>query len=143
MKKTTININDEEIEIDFDTFDKEEAEKMGINVHDEEKIIKKRKYRKIKNKIIGITPFVILIAFFLTGFLIDGAWKWNWSFFLAIPVVSTLLNLRFKKLNNAISTVASLLILAAYFVSGFCLHWWSFNWVIFFVFPIVWILCGE
>ena len=29
MKKTTININDEEIEIDFDTFDKEEAEKMG------------------------------------------------------------------------------------------------------------------
>lgn len=143
MKKTTININDEEIEIDFDTFDKEEAEKMGINVHDEEKIIKKRKYRKIKNKIVSITPFIVLIAFFLTGFFVDGAWKWNWSFFLAIPVVSTLLNLRFKKLNNAISTIASLLILAAYFVSGFCLHWWSFNWVIFFVFPIVWILCGE
>ena len=41
MKKTTININDEEIEIDFDTFDKEEAERMGINVHNEEKIIRK------------------------------------------------------------------------------------------------------
>ena len=68
MKKTTININDEEIEIDFDTFDKEEAERMGINVHNEEKIIKKRKDRKIKNKITGITPFVVLIAFFLTFF---------------------------------------------------------------------------
>ena len=63
--------------------------------------------------------------------------------FKADEGLKTLIDLRFKKLNNAISTVASLLILAAYFVSGFCLHWWSFNWVIFFVFPIVWILCGE
>ncbi len=145
MSKITINVNGEEMEVDFDTLDAETAAKLGINIHKEDgyKVNKKKStWKKIKNKIIGITPFVVLIAFFLTGFLLD-AWHWNWAFFLAIPVVSIVLNIKFTYPKKAISSVLCLLILAAYFVTGFMLHIWSWNWVLFFLMPIVWILCGD
>ncbi|MBQ8292974.1 MAG: hypothetical protein IJX78_04095 [Bacilli bacterium] len=145
MSKITINVNGEEMEVDFDTLDKETAEKLGINIHKEDDHIvikKKNKWRGIKNKITGITPFVVLIAFFLTGFLLD-AWSWNWTFFLAIPVVSILLNIKFSRPKKAISSILCLVILAAYFLTGFFLHIWSWNWVLFFLMPIVWILFGE
>lgn len=145
MSKITINVNGEEMEVDFDTLDKETAEKLGINIHkeDDRVIVKKKNtWRSVKNKIIGITPFVVLIAFFLTGFLMD-AWRWNWTFFLAIPIVSIILNIKFTRPKKVISSVLCLLILAAYFVSGFVFHIWSWNWVLFFLLPIVGIIFGD
>lgn len=144
MSKIKINVNDEEMEVDFDTLDQETAEKLGINIHKEDAFVKKDKksWRKIKNKIIGITPFVVLIAFFLTGFLME-AWRWNWTFFIAIPVVSIILNIKFTRPKKAISSILTLLIIVAYFVTGFMFHIWSWNWVLFFLIPIVGILFGE
>lgn len=144
MSKITINVNDEEMEVDFDTLDKETAEKLGIKIHNEETFFKNEKkvWRKFKNKIIGVTPFVVLIAFFLTGFLMD-AWRWNWTFFFAIPIVSILLNIKISKPTKAISSILYLLIIAAYFITGFMFHIWSWNWVLFFLMPIVGIVFGE
>lgn len=145
MSKITINVNDEEMEVDFDTLDKETAEKLGINIHldEEKKTIKKVKHRKLKNKIIAITPFVVLIAFFLTGFFVPGAWSWNWTFFLMIPAVSIALNIRFNKAKKALSSILCLLVITTYLVTGIFFDFWSWNWVLFFLFPIIWILCGE
>ncbi len=144
MDKIKINVNGEEMEVDFDTLDKETADKLGINFHidNEKKKNKKLLPRKFRHKITGITPFVILIAFFLTGFLLD-AWKWNWSLFFLIPIVSVLVNIRFSKLKSAINAFLILLIIAAYIVSGIVFQIWAWNWVIFFLIPIVSILLGD
>lgn len=145
MAKVTINVNDEEMEVDFDTLDKETAEKLGINIHDEiKKEVKEHLgLKKFKNKLIGITPFVSLIAFFMTGFFLEDAWRWNWTFFLLIPAVSILLNLKFHKFKKAISSILCLIVITVYILTGIFLNWWSWNWVMFFVLPIIWILCGE
>ena len=145
MAKIKINVDGVETEVDLETLDKETAEGLGINIHDEikEEIKKGLGFRKIKNKIIGITPFISLIAFFLTGFFVDKAWSWNWSFFLLIPLVSTLLNLNFRKPKKLISSILGLLVIAAYLITGIFFSCWSWNWVMFFVFPIIWILCGD
>lgn len=145
MAKIKINVNGEETEVDLETLDKETAESLGINIRDEVKneIKKTFKFNKIKGKIIGITPFISLIAFFLTGFFVDKAWSWNWSFFLLIPLISILLNLNLKKPKKVISAILGLLVIAAYLITGIFFDCWSWNWVMFFVFPIIWILCGD
>ena len=140
MKKITINVNGEVFEVDLDTLDKDEAENLGINIVDEEVEIKRKKRKALRNKIIAIVPFVVLIAFFLTGFLVEGAWKWNWTFFLLIPFVS---GIKFTSSKKAVSGILSIVLLAVYFLTGFILHCWSINWILFFCFPIIWILCGE
>ena len=145
MPKIKINVNGEEMFVDLETLDKETAENLGINIHEEvkEEIKKNFRFNKVKAKIIGITPFIALIAFFLTGKFLDKAWSWNWSFFLLIPLVSILLNINFKKPKKIISAVLSLSLIAAYLVSGIVYSGWNWNWVMFFGFPIIWILIGE
>jgi hypothetical protein len=145
MAKIRINVDGVETEVDLETLDKETAESLGINIRDEVKneLKKGLGFNKVKNKISAITPFVSLIAFFLTGKFIDKAWSWNWSFFLLIPLVSILLNLNFKKPKKLFSSALSLIVIAAYLVTGILYSCWSWNWVLFFVFPIIWILCGE
>lgn len=145
MAKIKINVDGIETEVDLETLDKETAEAMGINIRDEVKkeIKKSFKFNKTKGKIIAITPFISLIGFFLTGKFLDNAWSWNWSFFLLIPLVSILLNLNFKKPKKIISSVLSMLVIAAYLITGIMYSCWNWNWVLFFVFPIIWILCGE
>ncbi len=145
MAKIKINVNGVETEVDLETLDKETAESLGINIRDEVKneIKKTFKFSKVKGKIIGITPFVSLIVFFLTGFFVDKAWSWNWSFFLLIPIISILLNLNLKKPKKVISSILGLLVITAYLITGIFFSCWSWNWVMFFVFPIIWILCGD
>ncbi len=144
MSKITINVNDEELEVDLETLDKETAEKLGINIRYDDECVasKKNKWKKVKNKIISITPFVVLIAYFLTGFLLK-AWKWNWTFFFAIPLISKILNIKFSRPKKALSSILYLLIVGAYFVTGFLFNIWSWNWVLVFLFPIISILFGE
>lgn len=145
MGKIKFNVNGQEMEADFDTLDKETMEELGIKFHEEYKENQKNKprWRRIKNKLIGITPFICLIAFFLTGNFIDNAWTWNWSFFLLIPLVSILFNLNFKKVRRVVSAILGLLVITIYLITGIFFGAWSWNWVMFFIFPIIWILCGE
>ena len=145
MAKIKINVDGVETEVDLETLDKETAESLGINIRDEVKKELKKGFGfdKTKNKIIAITPFIALIAFFLTGKFVDKAWSWNWSFFLLIPLVSIILNLNFKKPKKIFSSVLSLIVVAGYLVTGIGYNCWNWNWIMFFVFPIIWILCGE
>ena len=145
MAKIKINVDGVETEVDLETLDKETAESLGINIRDEiENELKKGfGFNKAKDKIIAITPFIALIAFFLTGKFVDKAWTWNWSFFLLIPLVCIILNLNFKKPKKIFSSVLSLIVVAGYLVTGIVYNCWNWNWIMFFVFPIIWILCGE
>lgn len=145
MAKIKINVDGIETEVDLETLDKETAESLGINIRDEvENELKKGfGFNKAKDKIIAITPFIALIAFFLTGKFVDKAWTWNWSFFLLIPLVCIILNLNFKKPKKIFSSVLSLIVVAGYLVTGIGYNCWNWNWIMFFVFPIIWILCGE
>lgn len=145
MAKIRINVDGVETEVDLETLDKEMAENLGINIRDEiqHEIKKSFSFNKVKAKIIGITPFVALIAFFLTGKFVEDAWGWNWSFFLLIPLVSIILGINFKKPKKVISSVLGLMIISAYLISGIFYNCWNWNWIMFFAFPIIWILCGE
>ena len=83
--KTTIEVDGKEVEVELENLSKEEQEKYGINVSSEEpKTTKVIKRRKSVSKLLRILPFLVLIAFFLCGFLLEG-WVWCWSFFLLIP----------------------------------------------------------
>lgn len=143
--KAKINIDGEEMEVDFETLDKETAEKLGINIHEEikEEVKSHIGFRKLKHKIMGITPFVVLIAFFMTGYFLEDAWNWNWTLFLLIPFISTLLNIKKIKFKKSLSSALCLLVIITYILTGILLKWWNWNWVMFFLLPIIWILCGD
>ena len=60
---TKIIIDGKEVEVDFDTLNSEDAKKMGIHVQTEDELneIKRKKMvRKIKDKIIAVTPLLSL-----------------------------------------------------------------------------------
>ncbi len=139
-KKTTINVNGEEIDVDFETMDAEEAEKMGIYIKKDKEskdAQARRKAKKIKNKIMGVVPLLALMAFFLLGFLAD-AWSWCWLVFLAIPIFAIILNISSKNLKGQIYSMITLAVIASILVIGFTIPGgWSWSWVLIFIIPIV------
>jgi uncharacterized membrane protein len=57
---------------------------------------------KFKN-IVSYAPFVSLILFFLTGYLIEGGFEWSWLFFLLVPITGILngeTSLKVEKKDN-------------------------------------------
>ena len=89
--------------------------------------------REIKAKIIGVTPFVSLIAFLLIGFS-TKIWNPTWLVFLLIPVVPALLNTR------RINISYTFFITIVYVIYGLITKSWHPQWVIFLTIPIFYII---
>ena len=85
-----------------------------------------------RNKIVAIMPFVATILFFTFGFALDG-WSYAWAFYLLIPVVAILTNVRGKDKIVALTPFISLI---GFFLLGFLLESWHPGWLIFFIIPV-------
>ena len=84
-----------------------------------------------KNKIIGITPFICLIAFFILSYY--GLANPGWIVFLLIPTMPVILGKR----RVSVSTI----IIAIYLIVSVLLKdKWNITWVILFLIPIIHIL---
>ena len=89
-----------------------------------------------RKKIIAITPMLTTIIYLAIGF-IYGIWHPTWVIFFAIPIVSTVLNLKFGK------GVYPLLCGLAYVVVGITWGIWHPTWLIFLTIPIFYTLAGK
>jgi len=87
----------------------------------------------VKAKIIGITPFVALIAFLTIGTTTD-VWNPTWMVLLLIPVVPALLN------TSRISLSYTFFVATVYVVFGIITDTWHPTWIIFLTIPIFYIL---
>lgn len=89
--------------------------------------LQKTQLQKNKEKIIGISPFVAIMIFFLVGFLFNG-FMYSWLAFLLIPVTAILLE------ENGVERILGLSVFGAlfiYFGIGFGFQLWHPGWIVF------------
>jgi hypothetical protein len=86
-----------------------------------------------QNKIIGITPFICVIAFVLIGYYVRR-WDLAWLVFLLIPLMPVLVGK--KQLRFSFPLVITMV----YIGLGIGFGWWHPGWVLFLLIPIVEIL---
>jgi hypothetical protein len=133
-KKVIFKENETEKEIDFSEL--EDIENIELIDDDDDN----NDDGSIKGRIIGITPFVCLIIYFLLGFYKD-LWHPGWLVFLLIPIVPIFLSL-FSKKKGRVVTFLNLLVILAYLLFGFLYNWWHPGWILFLLIPIISILFG-
>lgn len=138
-RMTRVIIDGKEIEVDIDTLTKEQAEKLGIHVQNSEeydKLVFKRKMKKLKHKILAVTPLLALFVYLLLGFL-AGLWSWGALAFTAIPLSWVLCNLSLKNLKAQFYFVLVLAVIAGFFLVGFLVDGgWAWSWTLFLLIPI-------
>lgn len=95
-----------------------------------------------KNKTVGglfvsLTALLATVVFLLLGFM-WGAWPVAWIVFLAIPVVSIIVDLvtNRKDVAGKVTGVVSMLCVIIFLLIGFLAHIWHPTWIIFFAIPI-------
>lgn len=89
--------------------------------------LKKTQLQNNKEKIIGISPFVAIIIFFLVGFLLNG-FMYSWLAFLLIPITAILLEERGIEKTIGLSVFVAIFV---YFSIGFGFQLWHPGWVVF------------
>ncbi len=136
---TKIIIDGKEVEVDFDTLNSEDAKKMGIHVQTEDELneIKRKKMvRKVKDKIIAVTPLLSLFVYLMFGFLLD-LWTWGALAFTSIPLSWIVCNLSLKTFKAQFYAVLVVAVIAGFFLVGFLIPGgWSWSWVLFLLIPI-------
>lgn len=83
----------------------------------------------VKNKIVAITPFVCLIAFFLLGYFTKN-WHPSWMVFLLIPLMPFIVGE--KKIRFSMPFI----IATIYVVAGLLTGLWHPLWVILLLIPV-------
>jgi len=91
-----------------------------------------------KAKIMGITPFISLIAFFLLGLIWD-LWNPGWLVFFLIPLMALILGYIKFKFSYPILCVLIYILLGLIFGS----QGWTIGWVVFLTIPIYYILFSK
>lgn len=91
------------------------------------------------NKIIGVSVFIAIIAFMLTGFLLN-IWAYNWMIFLLIPITATITNNNKKEMIPGLSVFLSIIL---FYTFGRLFSLWHPLWLIFLSIPITSILVNS
>ncbi|MFA5007007.1 MAG: DUF1700 domain-containing protein [Candidatus Izemoplasmatales bacterium] len=86
-------------------------------------------------KLIAITPFLAVIAYFLIGF-VGGAWHPGWLVFLAIPVVAILLDGSERGILRKLTALSPFIAVVAFIVLGE-FGFWHPAWLVFLLIPMV------
>lgn len=98
------------------------------------KHVKDVKASSKNSKIIAITPFISLVAFFILGFGFNG-WIYAWLVFLLIPVTAIVVEM--GKDPHKLTALMPFIALVTFFVLGFVYNLWHPGWVVFLAIPIV------
>ena len=86
------------------------------------------------SKLIAITPFISLVAFFIIGFGYNG-WIYGWMAFLLIPISAIFLEM--KQDSHRLTALMPFISLIAFFVLGFVYNLWHPGWLVFISIPLV------
>lgn len=105
------------------------------------KHIRDQKARK-SGKIIAITPFIALIAFFILGFGFDG-WAYSWAVFLIIPITAIISEMSISKAPHVITALSPFVAVIAYLILGFFYDLWHPGWLVFLIIPVIAILTEK
>ncbi len=91
----------------------------------------------VGGQIVSLTALLAAAVFLILGFTM-GAWHIAWVVFLAIPIVSIIVDIvvNRKDASGKISGIVSLLCVAAYMLMGFVWGLWHPGWIIFLAIPI-------
>ncbi len=93
--------------------------------------------KTVGGQIVSLTALLAAAVFLIIGFT-RGAWHIAWVVFLAIPIVSIIVDIAVnrKDASGKVSGIVSLLCVAAYMLMGFVWGLWHPYWIIFFAIPI-------
>ena len=95
------------------------------------------KKKTVGGQIVSLTALLAAALFLILGFT-QGAWHIAWVVFLAIPIVSIIVDIvaNRKDASGKVTGIVSLLCVAAYMLMGFVWGLWHPGWIIFFAIPI-------
>ena len=79
-------------------------------------------------------PIVCVIAFFLLGFLVPGAWAWCWLVYLTIPLYYTLGSA--IVIRNPHHFAYPVLVVIVYLCMGLFFELWHPGWLVFLTIPL-------
>ncbi|MBQ3253798.1 MAG: hypothetical protein IJA65_04495 [Acholeplasmatales bacterium] len=90
----------------------------------------------IRRRIVAATPMICLIIYLCFGFM-GNIWHPSWVVFLAIPIVSTILNENFTRY------IYPIMCLLAYALIGCIWDYWHPGWILFLTIPVYYTLFGP
>ena len=95
------------------------------------------KQKTVGGLIVSLTALLATVVFLLLGFT-QGLWPVAWLVFLAIPIVSIIVNMATNRTDivGKITSVVSMLCVITFLLVGFLAHIWHPTWIIFFAIPI-------
>lgn len=121
---------------DYDEDDDEDDDEFhyskDCSVEDYEKA--RIAHRKMKNFSSIFWPLV-LTAYLLFSFLVDGAWAYSWSIFIIATAIYCIVRFSIAKTpmakKDALCASLWLIVVVAYLGISFGLGWWKYSWIIF------------
>lgn len=86
---------------------------------------------------VSLTALLATVIFLILGFT-QGNWYIAWVVFLAVPIVSIIVDIvtNRKDISGKITGIVSLLCVASFMLMGFVWGLWHPGWIIFFAIPI-------
>jgi len=140
-------VKDKKSESIFDD-DEEDEEKDSHHLSKEETRIAEEelhldKWHRVKHWSYSILTILVLISYFLVGYLVPNLWgispnTWGtaWVLFLLIPLYTELYNMflykDFSHLTGAVVFIATI----AFFVISYLTHRWEITWICFLLIPL-------
>ncbi len=101
--------------------------------------LKVKHQKNVKDKIVGVMPFISLIIFMLMGFIYD-MWNPGWMAFLLIPLVAIILH---TNARNAIVAIMPFVSVIAFLILGFYYNLWNPGWMVFLLIPMIAIILNT
>lgn len=99
-------------------------------------------YKKIpkpsdnRTKLIAVSPFISLIAFFVLGFGFNE-WVYSWMVFLFIPVIAIIVEMTRDKDPHVTTALSPFAASIAYYILGMQYGLWHPGWIVFIIIPIL------
>ncbi len=87
-------------------------------------------------KVIALSPFVALIAFFILGFGFD-LWHPGWIAFMIIPIVSIIVEMGKKRDEHLSTALSPFFAVLLFLYLGFYHNLWHPGWIIFIIIPML------
>ncbi len=99
-------------------------------------------YRRIpkpsdkRTKIIAISPFISLIAFFILGFGFNE-WVYSWMVFLLVPVIAIVVEMSRDKDPHITTALSPFAATIAFYILGMQYGLWHPGWLVFIIIPML------
>jgi len=101
----------------------------------------RRKFKIVEDIISSLTVLLVVAAYLLLGFLVEGAWSQYWVLFLLIPLTPSILPAIYYRRFTIFAY--PVLVIFLYLTLGVFINWWHPGWVLFLTIPAYYIIFGP